>query len=213
MPDSPPNARLIQLAGWVAILGSLMGATGDILLLYAPGGGYEVGDYAFLEGISRSRTLWGHYLGVLGIPLQAAGIYLIYLGLKPIGIWTARIVSLIGVYFLFPGVAYHGSVFPFSEAVRSGQDFAPYQAYSEPLAAAFVVAFFLLMLGLTVLILMRKTKFPAITAMFSPAVTYLLWIGLYVAVPAVGTILLPAGFNLGMGIFFAALLYRRKVLA
>jgi hypothetical protein len=81
----PERLKWIRIAGIVAIGGALVGMMGDYCLLYSPQGGYLDGDYGFLEGISMNRVLWGHYLGVLAIPFEAAGLYLIWLGLLPLG--------------------------------------------------------------------------------------------------------------------------------
>lgn len=67
------SPRLVRLAGWTAIAATLVGMAADLCLLYAPRGGYGAGDCRFMADIPARRRLWGHNLGVLAIPWQAAG--------------------------------------------------------------------------------------------------------------------------------------------
>ena len=60
----------------------------------------------------------GHYLGLFAIPLEAAGLFLVYRALLPAGKRLALGAALAGLYLIYPGVAYHGTVYPLSDAVR-----------------------------------------------------------------------------------------------
>jgi hypothetical protein len=202
--DSP--LKWARIAGLVAVLGAIVGMMGDYCLLYAPGGGYMDGDYAFLRDIPNGRLIWGHYLGILAIPFEAAGLYLVWLGLQPLGKKTALGSVLVGVYVMFVGVAYHGGVYPLADAVRmGGGQMEAFRPFNEPLGLAFAATFFLLITGLTIAILRGKTLFPKIMAVFSPIVSYSLVMVLYFVLPAVGYFLAPMGFNLSMAIFFGVL--------
>lgn len=198
--------KWIRIAGTVAIAGAMVGMIGDYCLLYAPGGGYLAGDYSFLEGISMDRVLWGHYLGVLAIPFEAAGLYLIWLGLLPLGRKIAFAALFAGLYLMFCGVAYHGGIYPNADAVHVGHGkMELYRPFNEPLGLIFAATFFVLIAVLTVAILRGKTAFPKTLALASPLLSYGLVTLLMFVWPAVGNFLAPMGFNLSMAIFFAAL--------
>lgn len=206
-PSHPLQSKSAQAAGWIAIIGALISCVGDTLLLYHPHGGYLDGDYAFLAEIGYQRQIWGHYLGILCIPLEAGGIYLIYLALQKTSRKLALGAGLTGLYLMFCGVAYHGTVYPLADAVRTGPDAVEaIKWFSEPLGLMFAGTFMLLMLFLAVMILQGKTHLSRWTALASPVVTYPVWTLLMFVVPPVGNFLSPMGFNLSMAVFFAAIL-------
>lgn len=203
---SAQSADLRVLAGVVAVLGTVLGMVGDYCLLYNPDGGYLTGDYAFLRSIPNERLLWGHYLGIFAIPLEAAGIYLIYLALQPLGRTVSIASAALGIYLIFPGVAYHASVYPMADAVRAGGSWVEqFRPFNEPLGLVFAAAFLVLMIPVTWWIARGKTTLPRWLAVLSPLLTYVLWTGLLFIWPLAGNFLAPLGFNLSMGIFFTAL--------
>ena len=194
---------ILRMAGLVSVLGACIGMVGDYCLLYAPGGGYMDGDYAFLREIPNSRLIWGHYLGILAIPLEAAGLYIVWLALQPMGRKIALGSVLAGLYIMFCGVAYHGGVYPMADAVRMGAgQMEAYRPFNEPLGLAFALAFFVLVAVFTIAIVRGKTALPRWLAVCSPLVGYGIAMALYFMVPIVGNLLAPLGFNLSMAIFF-----------
>ncbi len=211
MQASPSDSTLkwVRIAGLVAVLGAMVGMIGDYCLLYSPGGGYMDGDYAFMHAIPNTRLLWGHYLGILAIPFESAGLYMVWLGLQPMGRRVATGSVLAGMYTMFAGVAYHGGVYPMADAVRrGGGQMEAYRPFNEPLGLAFAVVFFLLIAVLTVAILRGKTAFAPWMAAVSPLMGYMLVLLLYFTVPLVGNFLAPMGFNLAMAIFFGVLAWK-----
>ena len=208
MADFAPDARLrwARIAGAVAVLGAVIGMCGDYCLLYSPQGGYMDGDYAFLRDIPNSRLIWGHYLGILGIPLEAAGLYLVWLTLLPMGRRVAMGAVIAGLYVMFSGVAYHGGVYPLADAVRMGAgQMEAFRPFNEPLGLAFAVVFFLLVLVYGYWVVRGKTALPRWFAALTPLVSYGLVMALYGLVPSIGNVLAPMGFNLGMGLFFGTM--------
>lgn len=205
MAPSHPRLRLLHRAGLLAVLGAIVGMAGDYCLLYSPQGGYLDGDFDFLSQISHSRMLWGHYLGLLAIPLEAAGLVLVWHGLRPLGERVAWIACCAGLYLMFCGVAYHGTVYPFAAQVGGTADPALLRPFSEPLGLAFAAVFMILVAVLTVTILRGKTAWPRSMALASPLLSYAAVMGLYLALPPVGNLLAPMGFNLSMAVFYGAL--------
>jgi hypothetical protein len=218
----PDRLKWARIAGCVAILGALIGMVGDYCLLYSPEGGYMDGDYAFMRGISNTRLLWGHYLGILAIPLEAAGLYLIWLGLLPQGRRLAFAAVCAGMYLLFLGVSYHATVFPFGDAVRwepwnagrsqlngAGEgtplSLEAWRPFNEPLGLGFAAAFFALVLVFTVAMARGKTAYPRWVAGLSPLFVYGGVLIIFLLYPTIGNLLAPLGFNLSMAVFYGAL--------
>lgn len=199
---------MLRLCAMVAVVAAALGTVADTFLLYNPEGGYFAGDYQFLSIKTHSEMLIGHYLGILAIPFEAAGLVLIFQGMLPLGPKMAWASVVAGLLVFMPGVTYHASVFPIWQAVKAGNagDLELYKSFSEPLAVIFVGGFFLLMLGFVVSVLSGKTAFPKWVVVFSPLVVYGILFLLAFTVPAVGIFLLPMGFNLSMGVFYLALL-------
>ena len=200
------NSKEIQwlkIAGITAVLAALIGMAGDICLLYAPNGGYENGDFEFLRAIPNSRLIWGHYLGLFAIPFEAAGLFLVWKALLPLGKKAAWFATIFGFYLMFLGVAYHGTVYPLADAVRDNpSQVAAFKVFSEPLGLIFAMAFLLGVAAFTVLILRGKTMLPKWMAAFSPLLTYPIWVLMYLLLPNIGNLVVPTGFNLSMAIFF-----------
>jgi hypothetical protein len=214
MPEIAPSSSLkyARAAGFIAIFGALIGCLGDTLLLYHPSGFYLDTDYASLAEIGSRRLLWGHYLGILAIPLEAGGIYLIYLALQKSGQKLALGAGILGLYLMFCGVAYHGTIYPMADAFERGPEaVGAMKVFGEPLGMAFAGVFMLLMLGMAVMILQGKTHLKRWTVLASPIVTYPIWTVLAFAIPSVGNFLMPMGFNLSMAIFFGAMMISGRV--
>ena len=89
-----------HIAGLLAMLGALVYAFGDVLLL---AGRADLARHpklqphaALLSGTERMaelgwpRLMWGGLLGVFATPLILASLWLLYSGLAPAGPWTAR---------------------------------------------------------------------------------------------------------------------------
>lgn len=215
--------RFLQIAMGAALLGALA----DVLLLYNPQGGYEAGNYLFLQDIGSQRLLWGHYIGILIIPLEALGLWFIYEGIKPAGKNIGLAVLVIGVYVIFPGVAYHTTVIFTAHFLKLKQELPEessahlqeliplWKSFSEPLAAVLFTGFAVASLLLVWVLVQKRTDFAKWLAWWNPLTFYAVFLILYLVLPAVGTLLVPAGFNLAFFLFFVcakkARLYQSSV--
>ncbi len=208
------HLKWLQIAGITAVIAALIGMIGDICLLYSPNGGYEAGDFEFLRAIPNSRLIWGHYLGLVAIPFESAGIYLVWLALAPLGKKTAWAAAIFGLYLMFIGVGYHVTVYPLADAIRTNPaQVEAFRPFSEPLGLVFAIAFFVAIAALTLVIARGKTRLPKWFAFVSPLATYPLWVLAYLIVPSVGNLLAPTGFNLSMAIFFGLMTWKAKAWA
>lgn len=125
-----------HLSGIIAILGALMYAIGDVLLLapkVAPTRDpvvvkVDLKPYPKLqrraELFSRmailpwSRLAWGGLLGVFATPLTLAGLWLVYYGLSPAGDWATLPPTLLFAIATAIGPFIHGSFIYLGENVQ-----------------------------------------------------------------------------------------------
>ncbi|CAN5356245.1 hypothetical protein BH09BAC1_BH09BAC1_02050 [soil metagenome] len=196
-----------RLAAKIAIAAALLGAVADVLLLYSPNGGYEMGDYAFLRDISTNRIVIGHYLGIFFIPLEMLGLFHIYRCIKPAGGWMPWAVVIGALFIGYPGVAYHGMVAFIHTLVTQGTAGAALiehmRMLSEPVGAALAVGG-LAVAGVFMYVVLKKhTFYPKWMACTNPGTFYIIIALTYLLIPPVGNLLMPAAFNLSFALFFA----------
>ena len=130
------DLNALRLAGLVGLVGSVLYAAGDVLLL-APTAAEHRPRQPLPVDVSQDRVLrrrvtllenlaclppwrlrWGALLGVMGAPLTVAGLWLFYRGVLPAGPWTAvpPTILFLGVAVVGPFV--HGSFAYVGETVQ-----------------------------------------------------------------------------------------------
>jgi hypothetical protein len=179
----------------------LVASVADLLLLYSPVGGYETGDYAFLQGILYERMLVGHYLGIFAIPLVLPGLWRFTRSFSPAGARIPDIAFFASAFVLAVGVAYHGGVI----GLKQGVPLEAFRQSMEPLGFVMAVVFFVLSIGFGWYVKTGKTTLPLAVFWLNPFFIYLVFVVLYYAVPVLGNVLLPAGFNCSLAILFGRL--------
>lgn len=119
----------IQLTGFLAIIGAILYAVGDVLLL---AGKINIDDYPKLRpfqkllsdaekmvAFSPEKMMWGALLGVFSTPLILAGFWQIYQGLaganETLRLMTGILFSIAGVI----GAFVHGTFFYMGEYVKA----------------------------------------------------------------------------------------------
>ncbi len=119
----------IQLTGFLAIIGAILYAIGDVLLL---AGKIKIDDYPKLKPFQKllsdaekmvilpsEKMMWGALLGVFSTPLILAGFWQIYQGLaganETLRLMTGILFSIAGVI----GAFVHGSFFYMGEYVKA----------------------------------------------------------------------------------------------
>lgn len=215
-----------QLAGLAAMLGALLYAIGDVLLLAGraePARHPNLQPHArLLSGTERMaelswpRLMWGGLLGVFATPLLLGSLWLLYAGLAPAGPWAAWPPTLLfGLGFILAPFV-HGSFIYLGEYVqaldRVGAEaqaviVGMLQRHRQvmiisygALAAAIVTASF----WFSAAVLLGGTRFPAWMALVNPITALLVWLGLRRLIPAAAKRLEGAGFNIAFLAFFAA---------
>lgn len=215
-----------QLAGLAAMLGAIVYALGDVLLL---AGRAELARHPNLQPhakllsgtermaeLSWPRLMWGGLLGVFATPLLLASLWLLYSGLAPAGPWAAwPPVLLFGLGFILAPFV-HGSFIYLGEYVqaldRLGADaqaviVGMFQRHRQVMLISYGVLLAALLaasLWFSAAVFLGGTRFPIWMALVNPLTTLLAWLLLRRLVPALAQHLEGAAFNIAFLAFFAA---------
>lgn len=191
---------------WLGLLGSILGCIADVFLLYHPSGHYLDPHYSFLKEISYPRLLAGHYIGILAIPLELIGFhYLIHSVITPRS--RAYLFFFLSCSILIAGVAYHGIIGIYSTIIKE-VELGPsttiqLKSFFEPLGYVLFLGFTILSASIFYYIYRGYTPYPKSYAWVNPFLFYLAIFLLYISFPLVGNLLIVAGFNLSILLFFA----------
>lgn len=218
--SASPRVMALRAAGLLAVGAALACVAGDLALQYtANQADLLAPDYRYLIGIPEWRLLLGHYVGVLALPLQLAGIWLMYQALLPAGRWFALAVGLGGAYAVAAGPGLHSTFGILALVVQARASAAPHSAtqavlasilqrtdpFVTPLGAVILTVMLLTYLGYALVVGFRHTRLPRWMALCNP-ITFLLVGGLLsLAIPAVALVVVPAGLNLTHLCFYALL--------
>ncbi len=219
------NLQKLYLYGRIGIAAAFLGCIADILLLYAPQGGYENMDYLFFHDISPTRLMLGHFLGILFIPFELIGFLQVFQMIKKAGNkWLVPLV-IATIYVMVVGVTYHGMMgqmgsflhFGAKTGISSNPLFVDtvttMKAYFEPLGFVLFLVFLFISLSLSYLIFTNKTYYPKWMAFAAPLFSYIVFFLLYTIVPSIGGLFIVAGFNLSILILLAASTYALREMA
>ncbi len=195
----------------ISIIAAFLGCIADVLLLYSPNGNYHSGDYAFLMDISLDNIIWGHYLGVLLIPLELLGLWVV-IDTFNIKIHQKIIALCTIAWILTVGVAYHGMIVFVAEAMQKDGIHRAMELkhYFEPFGAFLAIGFVILIVLMIIGLRKKISDLPLKIIFWNPAIIYLLLIILYFLFPPIGNILIVAGFNLSIAVFLMAIYYHQN---
>ena len=189
----------------IGILSALVAAIADILLLYSPGGNYELG-YNFLKEIPEERVLWGHWLGFLFIPTQLLATQRIYENILDKNL--KKLLLMLSFLMVVAGTAYHLSIGQIQQYILSQADISEsYLKLIKPIEALVPVLLIIISVAVGWAIYQKQTRYKRWLIFFLPVFGYsgcLLW---YILLPVVGNALIAAGFNLSMALFYIASYY------
>lgn len=219
---------ILRISGLLAIVGALVYAIGDVLLLASKA---NLADYPNLQAYTKllsgaekmvvlpwSRLVWGGLLGVFATLLVLPGFWLVFQGLLPAGLWLALPPALFFVGASVIGAFVHGSFIYLGEYVQALNQVS---AESQPVVArllshhrtimaityGFVAACVLVAsLWYSSLVALGKTIFPAWMAAINPITVILAWLLIKRILPArVRDVTEGAGFNIGYLVFFVSI--------
>lgn len=216
----------IRITGLLALLGTLLYAIGDVLLLAGKASLEEyprlkayaklLSDAERIVALSPTRMIWGALLGVFSTPLVLAGFWQVYQGLD-----GANPVFRLATFLLFGiasviGAFVHGTFFFMGEYVRAlNQVEDGSQAvivemivrHRKVLILTYAPVLLMVILAsilFSILVATQRTAFPAWLAAVNPVTMTLAWL--------LGKRVLPAfardwtegaGFNIAYLAFFA----------
>lgn len=216
----------VLVCGLCAIIGALIYAVGDVLLL---AGKASLEDYPNLQphagllfgsermvGLSWWRIAWGGLLGVFATPLIVAGFWQVYQGLLPAGAGFALPPFVLFAWASIVGAFVHGSFIYLGEYVQALNrlERASQAVLLEMLArhrkimtVTYGFLFACIIIGsvwFSVLVAVGGTAFPRWMAAVNPVTALLAWMLLKRILPIrVRDYTEGAGFNIAYLIFFA----------
>ena len=181
---------------------------------FSPHGGYESPDYHYFLDVSPGRLRFGHFLGVLSVPLYLLGYWHVSRALEPAALWLRRAVLLLAGYTFAVANVWLGQRIFLAQTVQA-QDGAsgPVNAVLAPLLEEFAgdnepliqlvrVLVFVLSILIVIPILRGQTTYPRWMAAFTPIVLLAAIFASYFIAPRIGVYLLPAAMNVAHVVFF-----------
>lgn len=208
------NDKQIITALYIAIIASFISCVSDTLLLYAPGQDYLKGDYLFFKSISSSNMIFGHYLGVLFIPLQAFALPWLNKHLNIEDNKQKTILSIVLFYSIIMGCAYHASCafmgIGFSDRLPDNDIIALYNKLYIPLALIFIIGLGYISYFVSYKILIDKTGYKKVLSAFVPInIAIIIYLIDYLTYIDMG-ILTVSSFNLSIFLFLVFALILKK---
>ncbi len=221
-------APILRISGLLAIVGALVYAIGDVLLLASK---VNPADYPNLQAYTKllsgaekmvilpwRRLIWGGLLGVFATLLVLTGFWLVFQGLLPAGLWLALPPVLLFISASVIGAFVHGSFIYLGEYVQAlNQVSAESQVVVARLFShhrtvmaityGFVAACVLVAsIWYSSLVALGNTIFPTWMAAINPITVVLAWLLLKRILPSrVREYTEGAGFNIGYLVFFVSI--------
>ena len=220
-----PSRRMVATLTALAAVGCIGTWVSDDLLLAAPVSGAEY--YRLypttMAHVSSERLLWGNTLGLVTLPLELCGLWLLHLALRPSAERLSWTVLLTLSFAIIAGVAFHvasaflGTAYQVHQQLGdniTGEMVEQFEVYRGVLFRFAQVATGVGAACFAAHVLLRPTPFPKWMAIVNPLVLILLVRLVASLVPApLGGYVAPGYFNLAMLLFFMAnfvVLWRRR---
>ncbi len=193
--DRPSLA--LRCAGVAAVVAGLINAVSDYLLRGGPTpvSGAEISLEA-LGAVPFDLIFAGSLLGAAVLPLWLAGLWPVYEGLRPAGVWPAAILVLLFGYGIVIASGYHGAYVLYGTGYWlgsmdeaggiAGEAIERMLAHHDALMALMVPPWVLASVGFTLVVLLRRTHFPRWMSFASPILVPL-------TMPLVGALPAPFG--------------------
>jgi hypothetical protein len=215
----------VRVAGLLGIIGAVVYAVGDVLLLATKAdlAAYpNLQPYAkLLSGsekmvvLSSRRMMWGGLLGIFATPLVVAGFWSVYQGLQPAGAGAALPPAVLFVCASIVGAFVHGSFIYLGEYVQalnqvSGDSQAVIAGMVQRHKQIMIVTYGFLMACIVVaaiwfslVVAAGQTLFPTWLALVNPVTAFAAWMIIRKLLPNSVTARVDgAGFNIAYLIFF-----------
>lgn len=207
--------RVLIYTGIIATLGALVVGIGEFTFQFSPRGGYEGSDYLYFLDVSQARLSWGHFIGVLAVPLYLVGYWHVGQMLQSVSRALGAAVFGLGTYAFIIADVWLGGRVNLALTVQA-RDAAPAEmqdrfstlleglsAHNEPLINIVRVLVLVISILMIYGILTGRSAYPRWLVIFSPVVLLIQIFVLYGIAPGIGVYLLPAAMNVSHVIFFA----------
>lgn len=194
----------------ISILAAFIACVADVFLLYEPNARYEQMDYTYLANFDSQRLLWGHYLGILAIPFELLGLWVVAQRCRNISPQAPFWITAAMVFVLIVGVAYHACIIfvahIFQWVILNQETLVLVKSFFEPLGTGLALTFLVLSSLFAYAILKRKVELSKWLVFANPILVYGLCLVAYLISPTNGGILLVAGFNFSILVLLTAVL-------
>lgn len=209
-----PSHSLLRLAGIVGLIGAILVAAADIVLLSVPGGNYGSGSFAYLAAVPSGRLILGHFMGVLALPLEIIGFWQLAQGLAPGGKRASLIFLLVSAYSVVLGAVYHAALAPIAAVVQAQQAASEantaltalidtLSGYARPFSSITGAGVLVISIIFAWRVGFGRSHYPRWMALVNPLTLTIAVIALGRALPALGDVLLPAAFSIANAVLFA----------
>ena len=219
------ETTMLRVTGLIALLGTLLYAIGDVLLL---AGKVSLDDYPKLKPFAKllsgaelmvtlppNRMIWGALLGVFATPLVLLGIWQVYQGLGATQDWVAlATVGLFGIGSIV-GAFVHGTFYFMGEYIHAlnkveeaSQSIivSMIERHRKVLIISYAPVLILIVIAsilFSVLVASGKTEFPVWIAAINPLTMTIAWLVVKRILPQfVRDWTEGAGFNIAYMAFF-----------
>lgn len=212
--EKSTNLSFLLLVG---LAGTIITGIGEFMLHFNSLG--YASEIEMVRNVPLDRAGRGHFLVVFGAPLYFAGYYAIYRMVEVANKRLAQAFFIAGVFSFAVGGVWVASRYFIAVVLQTSagtDDYAIYLANYAEYYQSLVWALRILVLGVSALwialIAGGKTMFPKWMALSNPLALLLVVFGLYAALPAIGTYLVPTAMNVAHFVFFTLVLMQYQKL-
>ena len=203
----------LRITGLLALLGVLLYAIGDVLLLASKA---SLDDYPKLKPfakllsdaekmvvLSPNRMIWGALLGVFATPLVVSGFWQVYQGLK--GANASVVLATIGLFGIASiiGAFVHGTFYYMGEYIQA---LDKVEEGSQAVIVSYAPVIIFIMIAsilFSILVASGNTSFPVWMAAISPLTMTIAWLLIKRILPQFARDATEgAGFNIAFMAFF-----------
>jgi hypothetical protein len=216
----------LRITGLLALLGALLYAIGDVLLLASK---ISLDHYPRLQPFSKllsdaekmvvlppSRMIWGALLGVFATPLVMSGFWQVYQGLEGANQTLTLVTALLFAVASVIGAFVHGTFYYLGEYVQAlnqvedssqGVIAEMIARHRKVLIISYAPVLILILVAsilFSILVASGRTAFPVWMAAVNPVTMTLIWLAIKRVLPQfVRDWTEGAGFNIAFLLFFA----------
>lgn len=224
MKKAPDMPKQIFFCAIISIIAVLLTISSDLLMLGKPTTAYSYIKLSTetMADISQWRVTYGTMFGVIMLPLQLAGLVLIYYGLKPAGKRKTLLMILPAAHALIMAVGFHISYAFMASGWKLSYKLAPNNMMVADMLSKFNLYWTITLIIMAIdlvfsstvyvrLLRTKKTLFPTWMAFFNPISIVLIMFLMIIFIPVpVGGYIAPTFLNLSTFTFFTVSLLSIK---